>query len=156
MFSCEFKLNDQPISKLSLTHAGKLFSYPAFSGFGPHVNRRVDACLNNVGPIPPGRYYILNRQSGGRLGWLRDLYQDRSDWFSLYAIDSKIDDETWCESVKRGEFRLHPKGTFGISEGCIVVDQMSKFVELRALLMSKPAQKLDGLNFAALGIVEVA
>lgn len=155
MFSCEFKLNDQPMSKLSVTHTGKLFSYPAFSGFGPHVNRRVDACLKNVGPIPLGRYYILNRESGGRFGWLRDFYQDRSDWFSLYAIDSKVDDETWCESVKRGEFRLHPKGTFGISEGCIVVDEMRKFIELRSLLLSKPAQKPHGLNFAALGIVEV-
>ncbi|MDP3189213.1 MAG: DUF2778 domain-containing protein [Limnobacter sp.] len=46
------------MSKLSVIHSGKLFTYPAFSGFGPHVNRRVDACLKNVGPIPPGRYYI--------------------------------------------------------------------------------------------------
>lgn len=109
------------MSMLEVSSAGydKLFS--AYSGHGPHVNRRVDACLKNVGPIPPGRYYILNRESGGKLGWLRDLYRDRTDWFSLYAIDQKIDDETWCESVKRGEFRIHPKGTFGISEGCVVV-----------------------------------
>lgn len=58
MFNCEFKLNEEPMSKLSVIHSGKLFTYPAFSGFGPHVNRRVDACLKNVGPIPPGRYYI--------------------------------------------------------------------------------------------------
>lgn len=119
------------------------------------MNRRVDACLKNVGPIPIGRYYILNRMSGGKLGWLRDLYQDRADWLSLYAIDSQIDDVTWCESVKRGEFRLHPKGTLGVSEGCIVVDQMQKFTELRALLLNQPAQKPKGIEFTALGIVEV-
>ncbi|WP_309235190.1 hypothetical protein [Paraburkholderia youngii] len=26
-----------------------------------------------VGAIPRGTYYLVDRQSGGRLGWLRDL-----------------------------------------------------------------------------------
>jgi len=74
MFNCKFKLNNQPMSELSVSQSGKIFSYPAFSGFGPHTNRRIEC----------------------------------------------------------------------------------PFVELRILLLSNPPQKLDGLKFAALGILEVA
>mgnify|MGYP006209022133 FL=1 len=74
MFNCKFILNNQPMSELSVSQSGKIFSYPAFSGFGPHTNRRIEC----------------------------------------------------------------------------------PFVELRTLLLSKPPQKLDGLKFAALGILEVA
>ncbi len=102
MFDCNFILNDQPMSNFSIEMSGRQVSFPAYSGFGPHVNRRVDACLKGVGPIPTGAYYILNREAGGRLGWLRNLYNDKSDWLSLYAIDNQIDDQTWCDAVERG------------------------------------------------------
>jgi len=95
-------------------------SFPAFSGLGEHVNRRASACILNTGPIPPGEYYIIDRQSGGLLGPLRDLFTGRDQWFALYAIDDKIDDEVFCDKVKRGLFRLHPRGPFGRSEGCIL------------------------------------
>lgn len=36
---------------------------------------------------------MLDRQSGGKLGWLYDLFNGRDDWFALYAIDENIDDE---------------------------------------------------------------
>lgn len=35
--------------------------------------------------------------------------------FALCAADGKIDDETFCNKVKRGSFRLHPTGNLGIS-----------------------------------------
>nr|WP_255344353.1 DUF2778 domain-containing protein [Enterobacter sp. BIDMC 29] len=31
------------------------------------------ASKSEIGPIPPGRYFIVNRQSGGRLGGLSVL-----------------------------------------------------------------------------------
>jgi len=109
-------------------------SFPAFSGLGKHVNKRISACIPNQGPIPSGTYYIIDRQSGGLLGPLRDLFTDRDTWFALYAIDEKIDDETFCNNVKRGLFRLHPKGPFGRSEGCVVINKESDFLFLRTIL----------------------
>ena len=71
---------------------------------------------------PPGEYYIIDRQFGGLLGPLRDLFTGRDQWFALYAIDDEIDDEVFCDKVKRGLFRLHPNGPFGRSEGCVVIN----------------------------------
>jgi hypothetical protein len=119
-------------------------SFPAFSGFGLHVNRRISACIAGVGPIPPGTYYIFDRQSGGLLGPLKDIFNDRSDWFALYAIDGKIDDETYCNKVKRGSFRLHPKGALGISEGCITIESHADYQRLRAMLKGSPPVVVPG------------
>ncbi|WP_217999668.1 tlde1 domain-containing protein [Thauera butanivorans] len=49
-------------------------AFPAFSGLGSQMNQRVAACIQSRGPIPPGEYFIVDRESGGRLGWLRDLF----------------------------------------------------------------------------------
>ncbi|MFC7518397.1 tlde1 domain-containing protein [Herbaspirillum sp. GCM10030257] len=63
MFQCQFELNNQPMSTFRLS--GQVYS--AFSGLGIHANQRSLACMKQIGPIPPGRYFILDRQSGGRL-----------------------------------------------------------------------------------------
>ena len=105
MIDCSFELNGKPMSVLK---CGAM-SFPAFSGLGAHANRREFACNVGVGPIPPGTYYIFDRQSGGLFGALRDLLNGHGEWFALYAVDGKIDDETFCNEVKRGNFRLHPK-----------------------------------------------
>ena len=61
-------------------------------------------------PIPKGRYYIIKRKPGGRLGRLRDFgldlwsNRDRATWFALYSADGKIDDWTFVNSVRRGNF----------------------------------------------------
>jgi len=130
MIDCKFELNGKP---MSIFKCGATL-FPAFSGLGEHVNNRISACVPNQGPIPPGTYYIIDRQSGGLLGPLRDLFTDRDTWFALYAIDEKIDDETFCNNVKRGLFRLHPKGPFGKSEGCVVINKESDFLFFRAIL----------------------
>ena len=93
MRRCIFKLNGQPMSSFDIGAK----SCPAFSGLGSHVNKRISACIPSRGPIPPGEYFILDRESGGRLGWLYDLFNGRSDWFALYANDGKVDDMSWCE-----------------------------------------------------------
>lgn len=130
MFACSFELNDKPMSMFQIG----AISVPAFSGLEPYVNQRVHACVANLGPIPPGTYYIVDRQSGGRLGWLWDMAGNRGDWFGLYADDGKIDDEMFCNQVKRGQFRLHPKVGGGISKGCITINTQSDFNRIRSLL----------------------
>jgi hypothetical protein len=151
MFQCTFELNGEPTSKFVAGAA----SYPAFSGLYPNINKRASACLPDLGPIPPGEYYIFDRQSGGRLGWLYDAIGRRDGWFALYAADSRIDDETYCDQVKRGAFRLHPKGATGNSKGCIVIEHQADFNHLRALLTSVKPQPVKGASFLAYGKVSV-
>ncbi|NML13429.1 DUF2778 domain-containing protein [Azohydromonas caseinilytica] len=151
MHRCTFVLNDKPMSSFTIGAT----SFPAFSGLGDFVNQRSRACTAGKGAIPPGSYYIFDRQSGGLLGPLRDLFSDHSNWFALHAIDEKIDDETWCNQVKRGAFRLHPKGTFGISQGCIVIDQSADYQLLRAMLRSSSPTAVPGSSLKAYGTVVV-
>ncbi len=146
-----FKLNGKPISKLS----GGAFSYNAFSGIGEHINKRISICIPSKGPIPVGTYYIFDRQSGGLLGPLRDWIQNKENWFALYAIDEKIDDETFCDKLKRGQFRLHPKGPAGISEGCITINNKKDYQTLWALLKNTKQQKVPGSELMAYGTVTV-
>ncbi|HGL4259696.1 DUF2778 domain-containing protein [Burkholderia dolosa] len=106
MHICTFELNDKPISRFEI--AGRAF--PAFSGAGPHANKRTFMCVPDLGPLPVGTYYIVDRKSGGWLGTLRDSIAGNSEWFALYADDGRVDDETFCDDVKRGRFRLHAGG----------------------------------------------
>jgi len=126
-------------------------SFSAFSGLDEHVNRWLSACIPDQGPIPPGTYYIIDRQSGGLLGPLRDLFTDRDQWFALYAIDEKIDDETFFSNVKRGLFRIHPKGSFGRSEGCVVINEESDFLFLRAILKNTSKSFIPGTELESYG-----
>lgn len=151
MINCTFELNSKPMSALQCGAS----SFPAFSGFGSHANKREYACHASVGPIPHGAYYIFDRQSGGLLGPLRDIFSDRKDWFALYALDGKIDDATYCNKVKRGSFRLHPKGPLGISEGCITIETHGDFRRLTALLKGSAQVAIPGSDLKAYGKVVV-
>ena len=103
-----------------------------------------------------GKYYIFNRQSGVMLGPLRDWIKNRGDWFALYAIDGKIDDEKFCEKVKRGQFRFHPKRGLGISKGCITVDTTKDYQTLWALLKNTKQEKGPGSELMSYGTVTVS
>lgn len=151
MYECSFELNNKPMSVFKIGAT----SFPAFSGLGNHVNRRISACLAGVGPIPPGTYYIFDRQSGGLLGPLYDMFNEHSNWFALHAIDSKIDDETYCNQVKRGSFRLHLKGDLGISRGCITIESRSDYQRLRATLKDAAPVAVPGSTLKAYGKVVV-
>jgi hypothetical protein len=151
MLDWTFELNSQPLS--ALKHGA--ISFPAFSGLGNHVNRRIAVCIANEGPIPTGTYYIVDRQTGGLLGPVRDMFGKHSDWFALYAIDGKIDDEVYCEKVKRGNFRLHPKGVYGISQGCITIESTADFQRLRLILKNSKQESVPGSNLFAYGKVVV-
>jgi len=69
-------------------------------------------------PIPKGIYYIIDRQSGGRLGALRDFWNahgvgttDHKKWFMLW--NSKTGDSMIIDGIKRGTFRPLRWGRWG-------------------------------------------
>lgn len=141
MLNCTFRLNEEPMSTF---HCGSI-DFSAFSGNGMHTNRRTSACVPNEGPIPPRTYYIFARQSGGLLGPLRDLFSDKDTWFALYAVDGKIDNETFCSKVKRGSLGLHPRGPLGISKGCTTLDSPVRNQFLRTPIKNKFNTKCPAL-----------
>ena len=144
MIDCKFELNGQP---LSYFQCGATY-FPAFSGLGSYVNKREAMCLPDWGPIPPGTYYIFDRETGGWLGALWEQIKDKKDWFGLYAIDGKIDDETYCNKVRRGEFRLHHGSA---SKGCITIVNSSDFQSLRTMLKGKTPSSVPGSKLLAYG-----
>ena len=130
-----FYLNNKPMSKLT---TGAV-SVDAFSGTGNHINGCLSGSVPNQGPIPPGDYYIVDRPTGGRLGKIKDRFTGKRDWFALFADDDEIDDWTSWMLVDRGNFRLHPKGPRGISEGCVTIEKRVDFEKIRGILLnSKP------------------
>ena len=151
MTSWQFFLNDQPMS----TFSGGALTVPAFSGLGSNVNKSSSACFANQGPIPPGTYHIVDRPTGGRLGWVRDWWMERSNWFGLFADDGSFDDYTLCEQVRRGNFRLHPSGSLGISYGCIVINEPADFNRIRALLLGKVPTPIPSSDLMSYGTVVV-
>lgn len=151
MHQCSFELNGQPMSVFKIgAHA-----FPAFSGDRTHANKRSYMCSPGIGPIPAGNYYIFDRQSGGLFGPLREMFNDRGMWFALYAVDSKIDDETLCNKIKRGCFRLHPKGRLGASKGCITIESHTEFLALHGMLKGTTPISVPGTNLKAYGKVTV-
>lgn len=136
---CTFVLNSRPISALVCEGVG---TFPAFSGLADDRNKPDATGKAESGPLPTGRYYIVDRRSGGRLGWLYDFLKDqvsesdRHSWFALYRADGVVDDETMVGQIKRGAFRLHPIGRLGISEGCITLLQPHQFATLRERLIA--------------------
>ncbi|HEV7929221.1 MAG TPA: DUF2778 domain-containing protein [Nitrosospira sp.] len=151
MHQCTFELNGEPLSNFKV---GSL-SFPAFSGKSPWVNSRAGACMKDAGPIPPGEYYIFDRQSGGGLGALYDMARQRYGWFALHRVDEAIDDEAWCEKIKRGKFRLHPKGQLGISEGCIVIEKENDFTFMSTIIRRARPEQVKGSKLLAYGKVTV-
>jgi hypothetical protein len=137
--ACTFTLNGKTTSALSCPGFGLL---PAFSGTSVGRDNPDAVAKPDVGPLPPGRYYIMDRQSGGRAGWFRDLAAavygaDRRHWFMLWREGSG--DSTIINGVRRGNFRLHPMGPRHLSEGCITVVSPSQFDALSGYLHSQGA-----------------
>ncbi|MBR0649810.1 DUF2778 domain-containing protein [Roseomonas terrae] len=151
MSAWQFVLNDQPMSTLVRSD----LSVPAFSGLSDNVNRCASACFVNQGPIPPGTYHIVDRPTGGILGGVRDWWSGKSEWFALFADDGSLDDAMLCDEVSRGNFRLHPKGPLGISQGCITVENWNDFQRVRNLLLSETPQPVPGSALTAYGSVTV-
>lgn len=158
MIRCTFRLNGQGLSTLSCPGVG---FFPAYSGqAGSTRNNPDDIATTNVGPLPTGRYYIVNRPTGGMMGPVNDVYQslvsgsDRSIWFALFKDDECIDDETFIEHVRRGAFRLHPAGYSGTSEGCITLPSHSNYAVLRAALLQTATTRITS-TLISFGTVQV-
>ncbi|RMM11287.1 hypothetical protein ALQ25_100555 [Pseudomonas coronafaciens pv. atropurpurea] len=155
---CTFELTGQSMSLLKCSNNE---SYEAFSGLTDFANDPAEVSNAENGPLPPGRYYILNRESGGTLGWLRDPITDliartnRSDWFSLYRDDGQIDDSTIIDNVKRQNFRLHPVGPMGVSEGCVTMTSKLGFEQLSVYLHNMDGDRIPGSGQKYYGILDV-
>jgi hypothetical protein len=155
---CTFILNGKSVSTFLCSG---LTGMAAFSGKRAYVDNPDAQAVADAGPIPKGTYFIIARQSGGRLGWLWDWARDRAShserdqWFALYRNDNVIDDYTFVEGVRRGNFRLHPNGRFGISEGCITLLSQAQFDQLRKFLLSQETKIVPGTNIPYYGTVTV-
>lgn len=158
MIRCTFHLNGGSFSILSCPGIG---FFPAYSGnVGPHRNNPDSVMIENVGPLPPGKYYIAERGQGGFVTQSLDYFatkwskSDRSEWFSLYRDDGQVDDFTMVDNVERKFFRLHPAGKNGISQGCITLVSPNHFALLRDALM-KTAKTRISATVTALGVIQV-
>ncbi|MDY0971762.1 DUF2778 domain-containing protein [Siccibacter turicensis] len=158
----KFIINNADYSPLTFYGIG---TFLAFSGNGIYRNRSGCKALPDEGPIPPGKYWILDRKKNdfwhsiipGIKDWYSDAFKDaqftHDDWFSLYRDDGGIDDSTWIDGVPRSSFRLHP-GT--ISKGCITVVHNSDYAIIRnALLRTQRVPVPCMRNLSAYGYIEV-
>ncbi|MFM0603671.1 DUF2778 domain-containing protein [Paraburkholderia sediminicola] len=156
--ACTFVLNKQKTSVLTCPGTA---SVSAFSGTAQGRDNPDDTAMENIGPLPKGVYYLVDRQSGGHIGFVRDLWNahgfgstDRQYWFMLWNPVSG--DTTNINGVRRGNFRLHPMGPLRLSEGCITVtspdafDVLQKYIRSQGLTVPVP-----GSTMRAYGTVEV-
>ena len=87
-------------------------------------------------------------------GTLVDNIPYHESWFALFRDDNLIDDTTFIEDVERGNFRLHPAGYRGISNGCITFTSKSHFAILREALLITPTTMVSP-TLKAFGTVQV-
>nr|WP_116611926.1 DUF2778 domain-containing protein [Paraburkholderia unamae] len=146
---------------MSVLHCEGVGDFVAFSGRDGVKNNPASVAIADAGPLPPGRYYIVDRGSGGLFTHIRDFFMDlvndtdREKWFALYRDDGQIDDWTFINGVGRGHFRLHPHGRANISEGCITLVDPPAFYRLRDRLLHATPIGLPGAKGFAYGTVDV-
>ncbi|WP_105660443.1 DUF2778 domain-containing protein [Cronobacter dublinensis] len=140
----KFTINNADFSPLLMYGVG---TFMAFSGDSTYRNRGGCVALPDKGPLPPGRYLIVDRPQGGAGSRIRTqvidawnsvagVPSDHTQWFALYRADGLLDDSTWINEVKRGNFRLHPVGGQGLSLGCITLQHSSDFALIRDALLA--------------------
>jgi hypothetical protein len=146
---------------MSLLHCAGVGDFAAFSGNDKGKNNPAAVAIPQTGPLPPGRYYIVDRGSGGLFTYIIDFFADvinrteRQKWFALYREDGNADDWTFINGVKRGLFRLHPSGASNLSEGCITLADVAAFYRLRGHLLRTPVIAIPGGKGFAYGTIEV-
>jgi len=156
--TCFFRLNGKRLSTLDCLDLGSVL---AFSGNGRYINNPESTAVPKDGPIPMGKYYIVARQSGGRHSHEIETIEDtvsgtrRADWFALYTTTPPAGDSLIVNGVRRANFRLHPVGYFGISEGCITLPNVDNFYVLRNWLLKQKTEKIPGTNIDYYGTVTV-
>ena len=159
----KFLVNNAPFSPLTIFGIG---TFDAYSGNNQFRNRGGCSAIPNNGPIPAGKYWIVSRPTGGArskaLAWLKDEWNfyrgnptDHFEWFALYRDDGVIDDVTWVNGVKRGQFRLHPAGGEGMSIGCITLPGRVDFLRIRSALLHTTTIPIRNSGLDAYGSIEV-
>ena len=150
---------------LPLTFLG-VGTFMAFSGEGAYRNKGGCAAIKDRGPIPAGRYWIVDRPAGGlrtkTIALGKDLWNaangvptSHNEWFALYRDDVNVDDYTWINDIERGNFRLHPVGGGGHSYGCITLQSRSEFQTLRRALLNTTTIVAGNSGKNAYGTIEV-
>ncbi|MCC8401204.1 DUF2778 domain-containing protein [Paraburkholderia sp. MMS20-SJTN17] len=159
----KFLVDNAPLSTLVINGIG---TFDAYSGNGQYRNRGGCTMVPNNGPIPAGKYWIVPRPTGGVRSavetWLKDEFNyyssrptDHSEWFALYRDDGLIDDYTWINGVRRGNFRLHPAGGRGVSLGCITLPSRDDFLLIRHALLHTMTIPAGNSGLRAYGAIEV-
>ncbi|AHG21489.1 hypothetical protein Z042_19145 [Chania multitudinisentens RB-25] len=154
----KFYLNKAQFAPLDFSGVGR---FPAFSGMDGFRNQPGCTYLKNDGAIPTGRYWIVARPVGGYRTRFRETLASvfnsniRSQWFGLYRDDGTIDDFTFIDGVKRGNFRLHPMGPNRESKGCITMSRSTDFSMIRNMLLATSTVIIPGTDLAAYGTIEV-
>lgn len=161
----KFILTGTQFSPLILLGIGH---FMAFSGNNHYRNRPACASIPFNGPLPLGLYYIVKRPTNGVKSMLYNMSREfwswpgsspvvHAEWFGLFRHDALIDDYTFIEGIKRGNFRLHPIGPAGISQGCITLQYRSDFLKIRQALMTYTYgnKNIPGTSFYSYGTIEV-
>ncbi|MBC8750419.1 hypothetical protein OKW43_003475 [Paraburkholderia sp. WC7.3g] len=159
----KFLVNNAPLSPLTINGIG---TFDAFSGDQQYRNRGGCTAVVGKGPIPAGKYWIVARPAGGvgstALARIKDAFNaydgrptDHNEWFALYRDDGVIDDWTWVNGVKRGQFRLHPAGGRGVSLGCITLPSRTDFLRIRNSLLRTMTISAGMSGLRAYGTIEV-
>ncbi|CRG49165.1 DUF2778 domain-containing protein [Yersinia wautersii] len=159
----KFVVNNAHYSPLSIFGVG---TFMAFSGNKAYRNRGGCTMVPDNGPLPEGRYWIVERPKGGVKTRINTAMKDfptkfthaptdHNEWFGLYRDDGKIDDYTWINNVERGNFRLHPIGPMGVSMGCITLQHAADFQVLRKALLHTQTIAVNGTKLMAYGCIEV-
>lgn len=84
---------------------------------------------------------------------LRERLRSRSMVCAL-SPDSQIDDISFIDGVERGNFRLHPAGKSGISDGCITLPSHADYAILLEALLSTPSVMVTA-QLKAFGTIQV-
>ncbi|EDZ99395.1 conserved hypothetical protein [Burkholderia sp. H160] len=159
----KFVVNNAPLSPLTIFGVG---TFDAYSGDSQYRNRGGCTAVPNKGPTPAGRYWIVDRPTGGlgsqALTWAKDTWNatqgratNHNEWFALYRDDRSIEDMTWVNGVERGHFRLHPAGGLSISHGCITLPSRTDFEKLRRALLHTATIPARNSGIPAYGMIEV-
>ncbi|WP_250442177.1 DUF2778 domain-containing protein [Caballeronia sp. AZ1_KS37] len=159
----KFVVDNAPMLTLVMAGVG---AFPAFSGNDNYRNRGGCTAMRGAGPIPAGKYWIVERPAGGiksqAQAWAKDAWNtvtgnpsSHGDWFALYRDDGLIDDWTWVNGIKRGNFRLHPIGGQGVSYGCITLKSRADFQRLRQALLQTTSIAAGTSGLQAYGWIEV-
>ena len=128
-----FVINDAHDSPLSFAGAG---TFLAFSGDGIYRNRGACDMKPTAGPVPAGKYWIVDRGTGGFFSGLKAKVQDRwnkvrsgaefgrDEWFALYKDD-------WESMMVPGLIT-----SIGVCFGCIRVRYLKDVSRLPIILIT--------------------